>query len=92
VATGTVVVDGDTLVDGSTTNAEIETLEDTNISHPWQAPDGGRAGRASLWMKASKLGLCCGPTAPAVRSAIPCGLSGGTPRAAPLRQRERSRA
>jgi hypothetical protein len=33
VATGTVVVDGDTLVDGSTTNAEIETLEDTNISH-----------------------------------------------------------
>ena len=34
VATGTVVVDGDTLVDGSTTNAEIETLEDTNISHP----------------------------------------------------------
>ena len=34
VATGTVVVDGDTLVDGLTTNAEIETLEDTNISHP----------------------------------------------------------
>lgn len=34
VATGTVVVDGDTLVDGSTTNAEVETLEDTNISHP----------------------------------------------------------
>jgi hypothetical protein len=34
VATGTVVVDGDTLVDGSTTNAEIETLEDNNISHP----------------------------------------------------------
>jgi hypothetical protein len=30
VATGTVVVDGKTLVDGSTTNAEIETLEDTN--------------------------------------------------------------
>jgi hypothetical protein len=30
VATGTVVVDGETLVDGSTTNAEIETLEDTN--------------------------------------------------------------
>jgi hypothetical protein len=30
VATGTVVVDGDTLVDGSTTNAEIETLEDRN--------------------------------------------------------------
>jgi len=29
-----VVVDGDTLVDGSTTNAEIETLEDNNISHP----------------------------------------------------------
>ena len=29
-ATGTVVVDGETLVDGSTTNAEIETLEDTN--------------------------------------------------------------
>jgi len=24
-------VDGETLVDGSTTNAEIETLEDTNI-------------------------------------------------------------
>jgi hypothetical protein len=34
VATGTVVVDGETLVAGSTTNAEIETLEDTNISHP----------------------------------------------------------
>jgi hypothetical protein len=34
VATGTVVVDGDTLVSGSTTNARIETLEDTNISHP----------------------------------------------------------
>ena len=32
VATGTVVVDGETVVDGSTTNAEIETLEDTNIS------------------------------------------------------------
>lgn len=30
VATGTVVVDGQTLVDGSTTNAEIRTLEDTN--------------------------------------------------------------
>jgi len=28
-----VVVDGETLVDGSTTNAEIETLEDTNIRH-----------------------------------------------------------
>jgi hypothetical protein len=27
-----VVVDGATLVDGSTTNAEIETLEDTNIT------------------------------------------------------------
>jgi hypothetical protein len=34
VATGTVLVDGETLVDGSTTNAEIETLEDRNISHP----------------------------------------------------------
>jgi hypothetical protein len=34
VATGTVVVDGETLVSGSTTNAEIETLEDKNISHP----------------------------------------------------------
>src|SRR5262245_16761215 len=31
VATGTVLVNGETLVDGSTTNAEIETLEDTNI-------------------------------------------------------------
>ena len=31
VATGTVVVDGETLVDSSTTNAEIETLEDTNL-------------------------------------------------------------
>jgi len=29
-----VVVDGDALVSGSTTNARIETLEDTNISHP----------------------------------------------------------
>lgn len=34
VATGTVVVDGELLVSGSTTNAEIETLEDRNISHP----------------------------------------------------------
>jgi hypothetical protein len=33
VATGTVVVNGETLVDGSTTNAELETLEDTNIRH-----------------------------------------------------------
>ena len=32
VANGTVVVDGETLVDGSTTNAELETLEDTNIT------------------------------------------------------------
>jgi hypothetical protein len=32
VATGTVTVDGRTLVDGTTTNASIETLEDTNIS------------------------------------------------------------
>ena len=32
VATGTVVVDGETLVNGSTTNAEIETLEDKNIT------------------------------------------------------------
>jgi hypothetical protein len=31
IATGTVIVDGATLVNGSTTNAEIETLEDTNI-------------------------------------------------------------
>jgi hypothetical protein len=30
VATGTVVVDGETLVDGSTTNASIETNEDNN--------------------------------------------------------------
>ena len=34
VATGTVVVDGETLVSGSTTNARIETLEDTNITLP----------------------------------------------------------
>jgi len=32
VATGTVVVDGATLVDGSTTNAFIETLEDKNTT------------------------------------------------------------
>jgi hypothetical protein len=32
VATGTVVVDGETVVDGSTTNAEIESLEDNNVS------------------------------------------------------------
>ena len=32
VATGTVVVDGVTVVNGSTTNAEIETLEDTNTT------------------------------------------------------------
>ena len=33
VATGTVVVNGQTLVNGATTNAELETLEDTNIRH-----------------------------------------------------------
>ena len=32
VATGTVVVDGETLVDGTTASAEIETLEDTNTT------------------------------------------------------------
>ena len=32
VATGTVIVDGVTIVDGSTTSASIETLEDTNVS------------------------------------------------------------
>jgi hypothetical protein len=32
VATGAVVVDGETLAGGSTTNAEIETLEDTNTT------------------------------------------------------------
>ena len=32
VATGTVVVDGETVVDGSTTNARIESLEDSNVS------------------------------------------------------------
>jgi len=31
-ATGTVVVDGDTLVNGTTANAQIETLEDRNIT------------------------------------------------------------
>jgi hypothetical protein len=34
VATGTVVVDGQTVVSGSTTNASIETLEDRNRSLP----------------------------------------------------------
>jgi hypothetical protein len=34
VATGTVVVDGETLVDGATADAEIETLEDTNVALP----------------------------------------------------------
>ena len=33
VASGTVLVNGQTLVDGSTTNADLETLEDTNIRH-----------------------------------------------------------
>ncbi|HEY0638235.1 MAG TPA: hypothetical protein VGD67_11365 [Pseudonocardiaceae bacterium] len=33
-ATGTVVVDGGTLVDGTTDNAELETLEDRNVSYP----------------------------------------------------------
>ena len=33
VATGTVLVNGATLVDGSTTNAILETLEDANIRH-----------------------------------------------------------
>ena len=32
VASGTVVVNGETLVDGSTTNARIESLEDTNTT------------------------------------------------------------
>ena len=31
MATGTVVVDGVALVNGSTTNAGLETLEDSNI-------------------------------------------------------------
>jgi hypothetical protein len=34
VATGTVVLDGREFVNGSTTEAQIETLEDTNISTP----------------------------------------------------------
>lgn len=34
VATGTVVVNGETVVDGSTTNASIETLEDNNRFTP----------------------------------------------------------
>jgi hypothetical protein len=34
VATGTVVLDGRQFVNGSTSDAEIETLEDTNISTP----------------------------------------------------------
>jgi len=33
VATGTVVLNGETIVDGSTSIAEIESLEDKNISH-----------------------------------------------------------
>jgi hypothetical protein len=33
VAIGTVVVNGQTLVDGTTANVELETLEDTNIRH-----------------------------------------------------------
>ncbi|HEX2398964.1 MAG TPA: hypothetical protein VHJ79_03040, partial [Mycobacterium sp.] len=33
VATGTVVVDNDTLVDGSTTNARIETLETSDVAN-----------------------------------------------------------
>jgi hypothetical protein len=36
VATGTVAVDGETLVDGSTDDAEMETLEDLNFS--WDPP------------------------------------------------------
>lgn len=36
MATGTVVVGGETLVDGSTDNAETETLEDLNFS--WDLP------------------------------------------------------
>ena len=31
-ATGSVVYNGDTIVDGSTTNAELESLEDTNVT------------------------------------------------------------
>jgi hypothetical protein len=34
VATGTVVIDGETIVNGSTTNASIQSLEDTNTSDP----------------------------------------------------------
>lgn len=33
VAFGTVIVDGETVVNGSTTSAEIETLKDKNIRH-----------------------------------------------------------
>ena len=39
VATGTVTVDGDTLVSGSTDNAEIETLEDRNKTLPHQTSE-----------------------------------------------------
>jgi len=34
VATGTIVLDARLFIDGSTTDAQIETLEDTNISRP----------------------------------------------------------
>lgn len=40
VATGTVVVDGATLVNGSTDNAEIETLEDRNRTRVTTPPEG----------------------------------------------------
>lgn len=45
VATGTVVVDGKTLVNGSTTNAEIETLEDMSIATPGLAEPRRTRGR-----------------------------------------------
>jgi hypothetical protein len=48
-------VDGETLVDGSTTNAEIETLEDTNISARLSAPPG--SARPSTALCASRRSL-----------------------------------
>jgi hypothetical protein len=39
VATGTVVINGETVVNGSTTSADIETLEDNNRDLPERGPD-----------------------------------------------------
>ena len=78
-------------VDGSTRNAEIESLEDTNISPSWQAPDGGRAGPLSL-DEGIKTWFVLRTYCPRSTIGHPMRAVWGDTASAPLRQRERSRS